>query len=298
MEPRVGVVIPVGVGRAENLVEVIGCLNRQTVLPEVVVLACDGPEAHLGLEPKEGFQLPMSIMHLPKHEPGMEQPRNAGVRELERFDVTHVWFLDTDVIVGDDCLEALLLSVGACQNHGEDAEIIVAPYDWLPPGVREPTPDLRNDPRWGSFERYPCYEVVREDLAAGLACFSGNLLWSIEAFKRVGGFWNELHHGRCEDGELGLRAVAMGTGVTFQGEARGWHLWHRINLTLTQQRNFRDVPMINERHPWKELPDGPRLELFVVEEDGKRFNARCPCGWEGNTVEVFAHQAGCEKARG
>lgn len=296
MIEKIGVVIPVGPGRAENLAASLSALNRQSVLPEVVVLVCDGPEAYLGLEPKAGFVLPVTVIHAPKHRPGMEQPRNLGVRECERFDCDHVWFLDSDIIVQENCLESLLMASDACHNNGEDSQVIVAPYEWMPPGVREPMEELRNDPRWGSFDRYPCHEVVREDLAAGLACFSGNLVWPIEDFKRVGGFWNELHHGRCEDGELGLRAVAMGVGITFQREARGWHLDHPRNVAWAEETNAIDVPKINERHPWEELPDGPRLELFVVEEDGKRFNARCPCGWEGNTAGVFAHQAECQVA--
>lgn len=288
---KVGVVIPVGPGRAENLVEVLECLNAQTVLPEVVILVCDGPDAHLGLRPKDGFKLRMAVVHAPKHVPGLEQPRNIGVREAEKFGCTHVWFLDTDIIVEEDCLEMLHLASDACRNHGEDAQIIVGPYDWLPQGVRRPKPTLQNDPRWGSFEQYAYFEVIRNDLAAGLACFSGNLVWSVEDFKRVGGFWNEIHHGRCEDGELGLRAVAMGLGVTFQREARGWHLWHPINQRLAEERNARDVPMLNARHPWVQ-GEG----LFVVEKDGKRFDARCKCGWEGNTAEIFAHQSECEEA--
>jgi GT2 family glycosyltransferase len=286
---RFGVVIPVGAGRAENLALVLNSLNVQTVKPEVVVLVCDGPGAYLELEPKEGFDLPISVIHAPKHEPGMEQPRNIGVRELEKFGCTHAWFLDTDVIIGEDALEQIFGAYVASENQGERAEIVVAPYDWMPPGARAPMPSLQNDPRWPSFDRYAFYEVIRGDLAAGLACFSGNLVWPIEEFKRVGGFWSELHHGRCEDGELGLRAVRMGIGITFQRTARGWHLWHPINEKLTEERNARDVPMLNDRHPWVQ-GEG----VFVVEEDGARFDVNCPnCNQTFKTVEIFAHQAGC-----
>lgn len=286
MIDSVAAVIPVGAGRAENLIQVLTCLNEQTRKPDVVILACDGPEAHLGVEPKEGWHLNIVALHLPKHQPGMEQPRNIGVREAEKFGISHVWFIDTDVIFGKDCLSTIIDTA----EFSGDSQIIVGPYDWMPPGERSPMPDLYNDPRWPSFDRYSPAEVVRNDLAAGLACFSGNLVWPVEDFKRVGGFWNELHHGRCEDGELGLRAVSMGIGITFCRTARGWHMDHPRDMAWVQATNARDVPMLNERHPWVQ-GEG----LFVVEEDGKRFNSRCPCGWEGNTAEIFAHQAQCDQ---
>jgi len=106
---------------------------------------------------------------------------------------------------------------------------------------------------------------------------------------RIGGFWNELHHGRCEDGELGLRAVAMGVAISFQSKARGWHVAHDTNNSLIQKRNDRDVPMINSRHPWVQ-GNG----LFVVDEDGKRFNVRCPnCKESMNTLLWWEHAEKC-----
>jgi hypothetical protein len=101
-------------------------------------------------------------------------------------------------------------------------------------------------------------------LNVGLACFSGNLIWPLLDFKRIGGFWNELHHGRCEDGELGLRAVAQGIPISYASLARGWHLDHPTDVAEKMRRNARDVPMLNERHPWVAGHD-----VFVVEEDGR-----------------------------
>lgn len=289
---RYGVVIPVGPGRAENLVKVLECLNAQILLPEVVVLVCDGPEAHLGIKPQEGFNLKVEIIHAPKHEPGMEQPRNIGVRRLQELGCSHVWFLDTDVIVGEDCLKYIDAAYGDTWSEVEGANVVICPYDWLPPGIRIPQDSLRNDPRWGSFEEYHRGQVVRGDFAAGLACFSGNLSWNIEEFMRVGGFWNELYHGRCEDGELGLRAVAMDVPITFQRHARGWHLWHPVNEQLVRNRDARDVPMINDRHPWVQQEG-----LYVADGDGKCFKVKCPkCGQEFERADEFwrRHQRECK----
>jgi len=296
---RTGVVIPVGGGRRENLTLVMDYLMAQTIPPKVVILLYDGPDAEE--IPRKHFPLPTIAVHTTKHQPGMEQPRNVGVRVAtewaaqEGTDLTHIWFLDSDCIPNRS---AMAYYEQAAALAGPDV-ILVGPYDWLPPGKREPDPELRNDPdgipppgRWGRFDSVEPGEVLREDLAAGLACFSGNLVWPVGEFERVGGFWRDIHHGRCEDGELGLRAVAMGVGITFVRGARAWHLWHERNIEWILRTNAIDVPKIQERHPWRELGQGGQ-ELFVVEEDGKRFNLRCACGWEGNTALIWNHEQDC-----
>lgn len=290
---KVGVVIPVGPGRLENVTAVMGCLAEQKVKPAACVLVYDGPQQR-GL-----FGGPMPTVHLetPKHEPGMEQPRNIGVRRLRRAfpEITHAWFLDSDVIVEPDCLKQIIAANNAitddtCNGLGAEVKdrILVAPYDWLPDGVRHPAHELRNDPRWPSFDRYGPDDVLRGDLAAGLACFSGNLVWPIDEFERVGGFWPQIHHGRCEDGELGLRAVAMDVPISFVPEARGWHLCHPVNHDLALARNSRDVPMLNARHPWVEGSG-----VFMVDRDGKAFDVMCPCGAQVPTIGWWAHAERC-----
>jgi GT2 family glycosyltransferase len=287
---KTAVVIPVGPGRLENLQAVLNCLAFQTVKPDLLALVCDGPEARFEMDGVLPF--PVAVLQADKHEPGGEQPRNLGVNLVRDLDakqsigVTHVWFLDTDVIVGEDCLE---MYNDAMQAEPID-RILVGPYDWMMPGQREAQPDLYNDPRWASFREHEPWEMLTNDLSAGLACFSGNLVWPIGEFERVGGFWNELHHGRCEDGELGLRAVSMQVPISYVREARGWHLWHEVNVEVIEQRNARDVPMLNNRHPWVQ-GEG----VFMEDADGKRFSVRCPnCSQEFPSAEIWAHKAGCK----
>jgi GT2 family glycosyltransferase len=289
---KTGVVIPVGPGRTENLLATLRCVAEQTVKPEVVAVICDGPDAALEIE-SGGFPVPIAILNVPeKHHPGLPQPRNLGVKLLADLkdqgmgiDCTHVWFLDSDILVEPDCLEMY----EEAMEHEPIDRVLVGPYDWMPPGVREPMPDLYNDPRWESFKSHERFEMLRGDLSAGLACFSGNLVWPVAEFQRVGGFWDELHHGRCEDGELGLRAVAMGVPISFVADARGWHMDHPRNYSWIEEANARDVPLLNNRHPWVQGE-----EMFVVEEDGKRFNWRCSnCSREMNTADIWAHQSTC-----
>lgn len=314
---NVAIVIPVGAGRRENLEAVLRCVTAQTTPPAALVIvedgdALDGKRIKIGETEEQLMFWRSRTLHIKidKHKPGDEQPRNLGVRALstrngaarsifEKFgyeqlaDPTHVWFLDSDVMVEPDCLEEILIAYA----EGPEERIMVCPYDWLPIGERpEPGSDfplrlheLENDPRWPSFHQYQPKDVLRGDLAAGLACFSGNLVWPLEEFARVGGFWAELHHGRCEDGELGLRAVAMDVPISFAPLARGWHLAHPVDMNLAMTRNERDVPMLNARHPWVEGSD-----VFMVDRDGKAFDVRCRgCGEMVPTIGWWLHAREC-----
>lgn len=290
---KAGVVIPFAPGREHNLAMVLTCLARQSVGAPPTVVVMDGVPP--GSAEIEGLPS-LEVVYVDKHQPGLEQPRNVGVRKLtERWPhLTHVWFLDSDVIVEDNALEEL----EDAMEQGPEDRILVAPYDWLPEGWRPAQEQLgklppefhgfRNDPRWPMFSASPPDRIYEADLSAGLACFSGNLVWPITEFERVGGFWAEIHHGRCEDGELGLRAVAMDVGISFAAEARGWHLWHPVNNELAVARNTRDVPMLNDRHPWVE-----RGAVFMVDRDGKAFDVRCPCGQVVETINWWHHAETC-----
>lgn len=296
---KLGIVIPVGPGRVENLQEVLKSLVKERDLLEAVVVVLDG---HEGID----FKLRDSPIQIDlvqtwnRHEPGMEQPRNIGVRELERIhqQCTHVWFLDSDVVLQPYSVEMML---DAIRTYPHDRAIL-APYDWLPQGLRPESDysgDIKefytasrkvvNDPRWEMFRRMEVDDTSYGDLSVGLASFSGNLVWPIKEFKRVGGFWSELHHGRCEDGELGLRAVAMGVGIGVAKAVRGFHLWHPENTPLKVERNKRDVPMLDARHHWLQGSG-----VFLVDRDGKAFDVNCSkCGQMVHTVTWWDHVREC-----
>lgn len=277
---KTAAVIPVGGGREENVAAVLRSLKSQKRKHDLVVVVHDGSDLP---RVKDGG-LPLIQLWTPKHEPGDEQPRNIGVRAALNYDpeITHVHFVDSDVILHPFALDALAQTVRWWKPG-----IVIAPYDWLPPGVREPTWELRNDPRWEMFDLRHMEGPITNDLSVGLGCFSGNLLWDAEEFQRVGGFWAELYHGRCEDGELGLRAVAMDVSIAMCPGARGWHLDHPRSLEVIEARNARDVPMLNERHPW--VQGGG---LFVADRDGKSFDVHCKyCGADVPTGLWWSHCA-------
>jgi hypothetical protein len=155
------------------------------------------------------------------------------------------------------------------------------------PGRREPDPENFSDPRWEMFREERWFDpeyASTEQLNVGLACFGGNLMWDLREFLRLGGFWNEVHRG--EDGELGLRAVAHGVPIQCAPRARGYHMWHPVDIGRITRENERNIPLIDARHPWIK-GEG----VFVVEKDGKRFAQTCGrCGAEVSTLEYYGHR--------
>ena len=228
-------------------------------------------EIDLALRPK--------VVCIPKHEPGREQPRNVGVRFLSEA-CSHVWFCDSDIIMAKDALSEL----AKCLDINDDG-LAYGPYEWMMPGEKEINWGLQNDPRWDMFRSFSYTDTHVGSLGVALGCFSGNLVWNIEQFKRVGGFWNDLHAGRCEDGELGIRACAMNVPMSINSKARGWHVHHDIDVRKIEAKNKRDVPMINERHPYIE-----KEGIIIQDEDGKRFGQICEyCGEEINALAYWSH---------
>ena len=192
-----GVVCPVGPDR--DILPLIRSLDAQSRKPRYIVLVYDGCDATDVL----GNAVPVRHVLSRKHYPGMEQPRNVGVRHLRAVapDCTHVLFADSDVVFAPDALEAYESACKPSSDH-----VMLGPYEWLAEGVGGLQPATRNDPRWPAFDAFDG-QVLFNDLGSAVGSFSGNVVWPVPLFQRLGGFDARLFHGRCEDGELGLRAV-------------------------------------------------------------------------------------------
>lgn len=289
-EFNVGVVMTVAPGRGENAELALAYLAKlEKEAPRQVVLVLDGPE----VEPVnywEGMPFPISAVRLEqKHRPGLEQPRNVGVRWLQRdHTITHAWFLDSDILVEP---HTLLRYREAHQRQAAYNPVLIGPYELsMPQGLREPHPDMFIDLRWAMFRERDEGPFVA-DLGVALGCFGGNLVWPIKRFMCVGGFHPQLHHGRCEDGELGLRAASHRIPMVLVAGARGYHLWHEVNGDLARERNIRDVPLLNQWHPWVE-----EQGLVVTDADGARFEFVCECGEQVNTLLMWRHFTDCPGA--
>lgn len=291
---KLAVVIPAFRGREQNLHFVLDSLENQSLPIDKILIVDDGGELHL-----QDGERNCQIIRTEKHIPGLEQPRNIGARMAKKIwpDITHLWFIDSDVVIAPESHKA----IQDAYKKGSRKRILICPYEWLPEGLRPSSKNdferffsearqVETDFRWIGFHRHDVYEQINNDLSSGLACFTGNLVWNYREFIRVGGFWNEIHHGRCEDGELGLRAVVMDVPISWCAGARGFHLFHPINTSLLEERNARDVPMLNERHPWVEQGG-----VFMVDRDGKAFDCRCSeCGEVVNTILWWKHSENCQ----
>lgn len=279
---NVGVVVTVGPGRRENVELMLQHLVRLVgKLPVCVVLILDGPEVETPVWPASPFPI-HAVRLAERHRPGHEQPRNVGVRALQ-YDsaITHAWFLDSDILVGPDALRYY----ESANAMLETSAVLIGPYEWLPDHIREVAPEVYSDFRWPMFRERGFGPFVA-DLGVALGNFGGNLVWPVAEFTRIGGFHPQLHHGRCEDGELGLRAASHRIPMALVAEARGYHLSHDINHDLAEQRNRRDVPLINAWHPWVEGQG-----LLVTDEDGARFDFVCECGEQVNTLLMWDHMS-------
>lgn len=278
---RVGVVITTCRGREENLRRTLAHLDaaEEQHPVEGVVVVYDGCR-YGGEHDRLSMRAPYHPLEVPKHEPGMEQPRNAGVRQLRETapQANYVWFVDSDVIFKPDILDAYARARLAAGVE----RVLIGPYEWMPQGREQVDESLRSDTRWASFDERGPDHVYLNDLGCGLGCFGGNIMWPIDAFEWVGGFHPDLHHGRCEDGELGLRAASAGVPMSMAREARGWHVWHPVNMELILQRNARDVPLLNSWHP--EIQD---KGFLLSEKDGARFDFRCT--WPGCGLVMNSH---------
>lgn len=293
---RVGIVITTCAGREENLARALDYVaDLKVVTPELVVVVYDG--CAVGVRGETAGEIPVWRVEIPKHGPGQEQPRNVGFNRLRELapGCTHVWFLDSDLIVPSDTLAQFYRGLCAA----EEDRVLIGPYDWLPQGVIGFVPEMKDmapgvwgplglaDYRWNSFKADGPERVFRHDLGASLACFGGNLIWPVDAFEEIGGFHVDLYHGRCEDGELGLRACEAGLPMSLVRDARAWHVWHEVDHNGAVGKNGRDVPLLNAMHPWVETEG-----LRVVDQDGKRFDWRCPdCSEIHNSLSYWSHAA-------
>jgi len=288
-EFKPAVVIPCAGNRLENLKEVLKSLMNQTLKPEIIVVECDGfdeSEACNFCEEELIHLLQHGVKslvtHNEKHVPYHDtvQPKNAGVLDLEKisFDYNAVWFVDSDIIMDPTTLE----SYKEAWDY-EPNRILIGPYEWLPPGHRVLSPELRNDPRTQMFYDYDYTYTSVGELNFALANFGGNIIYPRQEFIDVGGFWNDLSAGRVEDGEMGLRCQLMKIPMCVVPKARGYHLAHEINTEWVCATNDAEVPRLNERHPWVQNEG-----LEIVEEDGKRFNWINPeTGESVNTLEIW-----------
>jgi hypothetical protein len=284
---NIGVVIPVGPGRRSNVDRVLDSLYGQVGLSRdklPVILVCDGEQAFVECSAIKGprRRLAVRTVGMDKHTLGKPPPRNVGVEVLRGAfpDVSWVWFVDSDV----EMEPAAYCAFREAIEIDEAPRVLCGQYDWRAPDGGVGMAEYRAD----MFSEYSPAETLRYHLGAALANFSGNLVWPIEEFERVGGFHSNLTAGRVDDGELGVRASVHGVGTSFVRDAIGHHIWHPVDTQRTAEINAREVPLINEWYPFIQ-----QQGIILKPEDGVRLEMLCSeCGETVNTLKMWGHVLG------
>lgn len=224
----IGFVIP-SYDRADNLRLVLQGLEQQTE-QEFAVVVCDDGSTDDTEEVVASFAGSLSIVYCWRARDGYDPGavRNKGVRYLPRA-VTHIWFLDSDVILSPGAVEHALT-----KHLGPHPEVVVAGrYDWL-------RPDVRRAPFEGQFaadhrSKWDCDEIVRCSGAA----LTGNLIVPLDIFLKTGGFDPNLKGMRAEDCEFGYNLRSKGYMMVMCEHIVGYHLCH--SPVLASEESVRGV---------------------------------------------------------
>jgi len=245
---KIGFVIPT-YNRSQNLALVLRALSVQAgVTKELQVVVADDGSLDYGATSNtvKGFSgLAVRYLWRPHDGYGVSWMRNRGARLLDP-DTTHVWFVDSDV----------LLNPGALAHGYELVDkypqgvVICGKYDWLPPmvitaddvvhhwdklvGAALPpkqvdyTPNLLgNDPRFsGRPELWNCSALVEQFRGGTL---SGNLIVPMALMNETGGF-DEAIKGQGQDCEFGYHLQAAGARAVFCSHIIGYHVSHEMDI--------------------------------------------------------------------
>ena len=211
---RIGFAIPT-YNRADNLRLVLHGLELQTSQGFDVVV-CDHGSTDDTLEVTRLFDVSYCRLERTAYDPGAA--RNTAVQSLS-VEVTHIWFLDSDVILNPEAVEH------AVTKHltASPEVIITGRYDWLKKGVRQPPFEgLGIADQRQRTAGWDCNKVVKCSGAA----LTGNLVIPVDAFEMTGGFDPNLAGSRSEDCEMGFNMRSKGLTMVMCEGIIGYHLAH------------------------------------------------------------------------
>ena len=234
MTVQLSFVIPV-YNRRNNLWLTLHGLAYQTC-KDFEVVVCDDGSTDSPLDILGGFDKYFPVKYY-RHARGGYRvclARNQGVR-LSRQDTTHIWFLDSDVVLNPQAVENAYGILRA-----RPGVVVAGRYDWL--RARETTPALikdweafkdvytRDDGRtapWNDTVEVPCSGAAR----------SGNLIIPIKAFFATGGFDEDLEGVGGEDCEFGYALHFQDYMMVMSESIGGLHMDHKAtydNYTRTK----------------------------------------------------------------
>lgn len=256
---KLSVIIP-SWNRRENILKTLSCLQKQTRLPDEVIVIDDGSTDETSLAIlKETWSLNLKLLHRNTHQSwNASIPRNMGAR-LTTIDTDAFLFLDSDILLPPDRIEVFIKDYE--QNPLEN-RVIIGPYHYMqsPLNLRdnwfqESITNYNADARWESFQQHPV-EEINTGIGFALACFGGSLFIPRKFFFKAGGYDESVTSG-CEDGDFGITLWETGAVFSLDKNLLGWH--HPHEITPSRTANIKEmVDYINAKH-----------KMDLVHETGK-----------------------------
>jgi glycosyltransferase involved in cell wall biosynthesis len=287
---HISVVIPT-YNRAQNLSLVLTSLAVQTNRNFSVVVADDGSDDDTA-NVVECFQSLLSIDYAWQPHDGyrVSMARNMGVvKAKEVFNPSHIWFLDSDVLLNPQAFEHMYWLLPRLP-----ADVVVCGrYDWMPP-MPLTVQDVRYGwqsilERWASFaglmlagyehlidSSVPRYKEVpyvggnrgidpRAPKQGWFNCtsvqqargvtLSGNLVVPVPIFDASGGF-DESIKDQGQDGEFSYNLWSKNYRAVMCGHAYGLHIYHPRDPDKLLASARRTIKYIHEKYdvPLEDVP--------------------------------------------
>jgi len=231
--------------REANLRRVLSSLTFQTDRDFEVIVADDGStDGTPALVREWAKKLPVKYFWHKHQDYRLALVRNMGA-QLRANDATHIWFLDSDVILRQD---AVALARKIVEEHPD--AVLSGQYDWL---NKYAWPYECGSDYWKLFSGLlfrPDHrvtrglvfddETVRTDYEGSV--LGANILCPVKWLLKRG--FDETIIGGGQDGEFSYYLQSQGAPVIFSSLIRGLHLWH----TITPHPNTAAVKLIHERY--------------------------------------------------
>jgi len=264
MKVQLSFVIPV-YNRRANLYLILHGLIAQTC-KDFEVIVCDDGSDDKPLEVLGGFEKYFPVKYYRHARDGyrVSLARNQGVR-LARRGTTHIWFLDSDVVLNPQAVENAFRLLAS-----RPETVITGKYNWL--RNRETTPALVMD--WEAFKDVGTIADQRKgwdndgkEVPCSGAALSGNLIIPMQAFHATGGFDEDMGGVGGEDCEFGYALNFRNFMMLLSEGIGGLHISHPatydhytrikgIRETIRYIHKKYNIPLREDQLP--SLP--PRLE--------------------------------------
>jgi len=210
--------------RVANLRRVLSSLIFQTDRDFEVIVSDDGStDGTAAMVRQQAERLPIKYFWH-KHQGyrlAMVRNRGAALRDKK---TTHVWFLDSDVVLPKD-------AVAQAKNiYAKHPDVVLAgKYDWM---HEHPWPVECGPNYWEEFSKLPFRpdhrkqafdnETIHTFYEGGV--IGANILCPVKWLLKRG--FDENIIGGGEDGEFSYHLQEQGAPVIFSSATRGLHMWH------------------------------------------------------------------------